>query len=934
VKLRALALVALLPLAPPPPDVAPLVPFVTAPIEKPPIVVTPPALPEPLAALPHVPPAARGIPFMATPTAALPAAGTAPCLWSWLPSVTERLKCGLSRFQRGEFGKARETLEDVVRSRAEPQVAAEARYWLGETLLKLAVFDQADALLRPVAQDASHPVATWALHASGWTGLRLDDPARAREAFARVVAANPAAPLDVWARHGLGLALYALGRYEDADRTWTELAARTVPATLRRDVMFWSGETLGRVGQYAKAETALKAFVQLGPGPFADTALVRQGWWGLQAGHGAANVATFRAALAPGRSTPSGERDWADAGLALALLAGNDPAGARTAARALEARRSPLATPVLLRLVGAAIKGPVSQAHALIQEVLAGTLSNEVRAWVLLANGDVLRASGKSGEARTQYDLARQIDPATPVGWHAALRLLAVDLETRDFDQALATSSSLLGSALPADLRIAALLLTGETAYHAGQHSVARDVFVRAAGELTGRAELAGVRLALAWTTLRLNRDADARRLFTEFARDETQHPHAVDALLVASELALTARDVAGARPLLDQILTTYVTHPRADFARLNRAILLARAGDTVSAERQLRDWIAKAPFPPLVGHAHAALGATLLAKGDATAAASAFTVARREGLTGLGALGLGAAALSAGRLDEAIARFAEARDAGPAPITAASHYGVAAATFAKGARPEFKGRAAVALQAAPPGSMTPRLLYALAGIAAEDADWRTAMETAREIVDRFPAEDAGEHALERVGAGAAKAGAWDVAYDAYALLRRQYPHSAFIASSRVAFAEARLHTGRADEARRELEQIVGRTRDAAPGERTWRALGQAREAAGDRRGALEAYARAVGDKEAMLGQGRVLTGEQRWQEARAALGPLLAGADASLAAEAARWLGEMFRGEGDHLAAAEYFMTAVYLSRRRSIASSTSARRREIAGA
>ncbi|MBM4442987.1 MAG: hypothetical protein FJ027_21460 [Candidatus Rokubacteria bacterium] len=71
----------------------------------------------------------------------------------------------------------------------------------------------------------------------------------------------------------------------------------------------------------------------------------------------------------------------------------------------------------------------------------------------------------------------------------------------------------------------------------------------------------------------------------------------------------------------------------------------------------------------------------------------------------------------------------------------------------------------------------------------------------------------------------------------------------------------------------------------------------------------------ALGQPDAALGQGRVLTGEQRWQEARAALGPLLAGTDSALAAEAARWLGETFRGEGDHLAAAEYFMTAVYLS-------------------
>lgn len=130
-----------------------------------------------------------------------------------------------------------------------------------------------------------------------------------------------------------------------------------------------------------------------------------------------------------------------------------------------------------------------------------------------------------------------------------------------------------------------------------------------------------------------------------------------------------------------------------------------------------------------------------------------------------------------------------------------------------------------------------------------------------------------------------------------------------------MTFAEARLHTGRPDEARRDLEEAVGSGREGAAGDRVWIVLGRAREAAGDRRGALEAYARSPDNKEATLGQARLLVGERRWQEARAALAPLLAGADGALAAEPAQWLGEVSRGEGDYLAAAEYFMTAAYLA-------------------
>jgi hypothetical protein len=65
--------------------------------------------------------------------------------------------------------------------------------------------------------------------------------------------------------------------------------------------------------------------------------------------------------------------------------------------------------------------------------------------------------------------------------------------------------------------------------------------------------------------------------------------------------------------------------------------------------------------------------------------------------------------------------------------------------------------------------------------------------------------------------------------------------------------------------------------------------------------------------RDAAVGQARALVAEKRWPEARTALQPLMVDRDGSVVAEAAQAIGETYRGEGDALAAVEYFMTAAY---------------------
>lgn len=921
-----------LPPEPPPPDLRHLLEFAQAPLDKPPIVPDV-ALPPPPAEMSPLPMARVVLPTAVRPMAFLPPTRALPCVvGSWLRvSAMESLECARARLVRGEYDEAVPNLEHAVRSGGgEPELLAEARYWLAEIYYRQGRIEQADWLFRQVAQAGRSEWTVWSQHASGWTALRLGDAGRARDAFTRVLAGSVPAPIEGWVRHGLGLASYALGQHQEAERAWAPLLTRNTAPALSRDVMFWHGETLGRLGQTSRAAAALQPFVQGGPHPLLDTARLRLGWWSLAAGQDAQAVAAFRAYLAapPSSVMPetvtATEREYAEAGLAQALVNTGDLAGARSALGGLVARRSPLAVPVMLRLAAAA-SDPHRRAErdAIVQDLLAGSLTPPVRAWVLVVKGESDRVGGSRDEARTQFELASRMGAGTPIGWEAAFRLARVNFELREFAQAVRDLAPVLAvPGAPTELRGAALLLQGEAAYHAGDHGVAAAAFRRALVEFPAGPQAGLTRLAVAWTSLRLGRRDDARREFLDFARSAPRDPHAVDALVLAAELSIAGGDFDAARRLLGQIIQAHPTHPRTDFARLNRAILMVRDGDPKAAPA-LRDWLGRAPFPPLFGRAHAALGVANLTWRRFDDAQQDFGRARREGLTTFANLGSGAAALGQRRWDDAARALTEARDAGTHGVRAVAEYGLAVVEFQRGARVPFKKQALAALATASSPEATAQLLYVLTAITAEEKDWAGALGNARRLVTEFPTHPTADDALERVAAAAAVVPAWPVVYDADALLRQRFPGSPFVAASRLRFAQAAAETGRADQARGELREFLRAAGGDPRAGEAWLMLARLEEAAGDRKAALEAYTQATARggqqlewaPEQRTAHARLLKQERRWDQAREVLTRMLTTGDAAEVVEAAHSIGETYEGEGDALAAAEYFMTAAYLA-------------------
>jgi tetratricopeptide (TPR) repeat protein len=914
------------PLVPPPPDLTRLVPFAAAPLDKPALVIPDVAMPSPPADVPTVPAAALVLPAAERPTAPLPAPRTLPCIGSFLRVASESLECGRSKFGKGEYDEAARAFESAVRTSSDRDITTEARYWLGETLVRLGRVEQADFVFRQAAGERpSMEHEIWAMHGGAWTALHVGDAARGRDAFARLTASAVPAPMAPWARHGLGLALYALGQYAEAERVWTDLERRGVPAPLARDVQFWQGETRGRLGDHARAEADLKRFIGGGAHPLLETGMLRLGWWTLAAGRPAESVPVFKSYLAaPGAGRARGERAWGDAGLAIALASTGEWEGATKTVRGLAAAKSPLAMPAGLSVVRRALEAKKADAaDAIVQDLLAGQITPGVRSWLLLLKGDAHRVAGNRDEARTQYDLAQKSQPGGELAPYALFRLAQTNFEMREFGQAATDAATVLRGTLPADLRAAAMLLQAEAAYRANDFKQAHATLRRILVELPQHPEISAARLSLAWVALSERRPDEARQLFTEFARRHADHPAAADALLIASELALRSGDFDAGRRDLDRLIGGFPMHPRTEFARLNRGILAVREGHTAEAQPLLRDWIGRAPFPPLVGRARLAFGAALLAANATGEAMRQFTAVQSEGSDPIATLGLGGVALLHGKLNEASRLFTDARDAGTTEVAAAAEYGLAAVAAQKGQIASFKAPALAALKATPPPSpeSVTRLLYVLTGIAVEEKEWPAALDYAKRLVTEFPRAENGDDALERVGAGAAAAANWPIVYETYTLMQARYPTSPFIAGSRVALAEAQLATGRAAEARQVLEPLALVDQSDT---RVWVALAKAREATGDKRGALEAYGRAARDakggganftRDAFLGEARMLTAERRWDQARVILDRLLKTADAPTAVEAAYWIGETWREEGDPLAASEYYLTAAYLA-------------------
>lgn len=914
-----------LPLELPAPDLAPLLPLAAPPLDKPPVPLPEVSISDSPRALPPLPAPPLATDPSGKPVGPLPPPRILACnpLGTFFGVASELLECGRARFQRDELEEARTALEGAIRGGSDRDVVREGRYWLGETLLRLGRYEPAERNFLLVAQERPvDELAAYATYAVGWVALRLNDPARALTRFEEGRRRPPVPALVPFVVHGRAIALYGLRRFEEAREAWQGLLRLSIPRPLALEVDFWLGDALGRVGEYKGAVENLQRFTAAGPHPLIEAGILRLGWWSLAGGNALEAAKAYRWLLSAYPRTA--EWAWARVGLGRALLALGDWTGAREEIRQLQAAAPghALVLPGLYILARWAVEqNAFEAAHALTQEILALDLPPQDRAYALLLNGEAYLREGQSGEARSQFELARDAQAVGQLGWTVLLRLAQMDVEAREFSRAAAGTAEILKQPLPYDVKALALLLHAEAAYRARDWETSAQGYRRFLSEFPGHPQAGAAALSLGWAELRRGNGAVARERWSAFARFFPADPRAPEALLLAAELAGEAGDPE-ARDLLDRLLARYPAYAQADVARLNRAILDLRVGRSREAGEGLAAFLKRSPLSPFVGRARLALGVALLALGSVGEAEREFKEALRQGEGALAHLGAGSAALSLRRWEEAARELGEARDAGTAAVSGAAEYGLVALALNEGKRDDFKKAAAALLQSPPSRSLMPPLLYVLSALAVEDKIWSEARTLTLRLVNDHPASDPADDALFRLGVGATDAGQWALAREAFQLLEDRYSKSPLAEDIRLGFAEALFRSGAVAEARGRLEAFVVQGSGDPRLPKALHLLAQAREGIGERAAALKAYGRLVTDYPssewtgaARVAQGRLLVQEGRWDEGRQALEQALAGSDESLAVEAAFRLGEGFRARGAQKDAVEFYLTAAYLA-------------------
>ena len=907
-----------------PPEMVAAVSLVSPALDKPALAVSSTSLPPSPEPMPPLPRARVESDLGQQPVAPAPAPRFLACnpLGSVLGVVSELVECGRASFQRGEFEEARTALENAVKRGSEQDVLREARYWLGETLIRLRRPEPAAQMMAEVMKSSPRAdVGPYATLKYGWLSLLAGEPKRALEVLDTLIKSGPPPDLVPWAQLGRGVSLYSLGRYPEAREVLARFRGQSLPVPVAAEMTFWLGDTLGQLGEYKEAVARLRSFTDGGPRLLIDTALLRQAWWSRAAGEPLAAVQTYRGLLSAYPKMP--EILWARAGLVLALLDLDDPAAALTEARALDAadKTGTLGQPVLLAVDRwLTEKRRADEARALEQEILGRNLDPATRSYVLLLGGEVERDAGQLSEARSRFEMVAA-RPGTPaLGWYASLRLVQMDLESRETDQARARVESLLKEPLPPAVRGAALELGGEAAYAARAWDEAAGRYSRFLADLPNSPEAPSVMLALGWAEYRRGRLDAAQETWTRFATANRADPRAPAALLLSADLSARGGDFGAAQKALDDLVTRYPDGEYAEIARLNRAILAIRAGHGPSVLGDLNELIRNAPLSPYIGRMRLARGVVLAGQGKTAEAERDFEAARAQGEGAAVNLALGRIAFERGQWETAEREFVEARDSGAGAVAAAAEYGIAATLWNQGKMDEFKPFAQFLLSKPANPTVTPPVLAASASMAAAEGRWNDARTYALRVASEFPKSDDAPAALSEVAVAASRANEWPLASETFKILSERYPNYKTGREMRLDYAEALYRTGAYAEARARLQEFIDASPNGSELPRALLLLARTQEAAGDAAGALEQYKRVANDfpdyqAAALLGNARVLLLANNWDEARPMLERAMATGDPAVASEAAYRLGEGYRAAGRHQPAVEAYMTAVYVA-------------------
>jgi TolA-binding protein len=457
----------------------------------------------------------------------------------------------------------------------------------------------------------------------------------------------------------------------------------------------------------------------------------------------------------------------------------------------------------------------------------------------------------------------------------------------QQFPRALGRAETVLDAPVSPALRAAALLVAADAAHSVGSYAQAAARYRQFLLAHQLAPEAARVALSIGWAEFRQGHSERALRAWADVARVFPTDPRAPLGLALAAQVAMESSDPRTARALIDRILMHYASTPYAALARLNRSLLALREDGFEEGLRELREVIQSGGIS-LADDRARLLEALNVAGAETALQARSLRSPRLDGVSGDDRdTERDAPSASILRPEAPVERLAETLVEGP---------------HARGA--------------------TPLLLHALVLLAAEDEGWSAALvgRLATRLVDAFPSYPPAPELLARVAASAASAGQWPIARQASAALVARYPDGGPSATASLDLAEALFRTGAPAEASVQLQRFVLARPEEPQRPRALRLLADVEKTLGDRRAALATYDLLRRDHpaadrtgESLLAHARLLVEFGRSDEARPLLEKVVRQAEGEALGGGAYRLAELSSAEGQHAAAAEWYMTAVY---------------------
>ena len=307
-----------------------------------------------------------------------------------------------------------------------------------------------------------------------------------------------------------------------------------------------------------------------------------------------------------------------------------------------------------------------------------------------------------------------------------------------------------------------ARLALGTFFYGEGRYEEAAASLRETLAERTPPADEAAARYLLGQSLLALGRTDEAVAEFTRTAAVAPDDPLAPRALYAAGTARIEAGDFAGAQRAFEPLARTYPASASNRQAGLALADALARLGRFQDAadEVQLRLPTLPADEQP---RAYFLLGESRARLGDAAGARAAFAAVTPESAFGRRArYGLARLDYAEGRLDEAVAGFAQVRVADPSEFDRLSHesaYYEGLALRRLGQLGEADRRLAAAQIRRPEGPLADAALFELGVLRYERRDEREAAKAFETLLETYPQSPLAGEAARLLG-------------EAYAVLR------------------------------------------------------------------------------------------------------------------------------------------------------------------